>query len=49
MFYHFGNINRSVIFQNTWLDSQVGDCGALINVDVPGCGTWVVRGLMGHK
>ena len=25
------------------------DCGALINVDAPGCGTSVVRGPTGHK
>ena len=28
----------------SWLDS-----GALNNVDAPGCGMSVVRGLMGHK
>ena len=25
------------------------DCGALINVEAPGCGTSVVRGPTGHK
>ena len=28
----------------SWLD-----CGALINVDAPGCGMLVVRGPTGHK